>query len=31
MFETRIRLSGMAISTQIGFAIGGFAPSIAGS
>lgn len=29
MFETRIRLSGMAISTQIGFAIGGFAPSIA--
>ncbi|ACL62715.1 MFS transporter [Methylobacterium nodulans] len=29
MFETRIRLSGMAISTQIGFAIGGFAPGIA--
>ncbi|GII26246.1 MFS transporter [Planosporangium mesophilum] len=29
MFSTRVRLSGMAIGTQIGFAIGGFSPSIA--
>jgi MFS family permease len=29
MFSTRVRLSGMAIGTQIGFALGGFAPSIA--
>ncbi len=29
MFDTRVRLSGMAIPTQIGFAIGGFAPTIA--
>ncbi|GJE59581.1 MFS transporter [Methylobacterium trifolii] len=29
MFDTRVRLSGLAISTQIGFALGGFAPSIA--
>jgi MFS family permease len=29
MFDTRVRLSGMAISTQIGFALGGFAPAIA--
>lgn len=29
MFPTRVRLSGMAIGTQIGFAIGGFAPTIA--
>ncbi|MEB0058183.1 MFS transporter [Variovorax sp. LG9.2] len=28
MFDTRVRLSGMAIGTQIGFAIGGFAPTI---
>jgi MFS family permease len=28
MFETRIRYSGMAIGTQIGFALGGFAPAI---
>jgi MFS family permease len=28
MFSTRVRLSGMAISTQIGFALGGFAPTI---
>ncbi len=28
MFETRVRLSGMAIGTQIGFALGGFAPTI---
>jgi hypothetical protein len=28
MFSTRVRLSGMAIGTQIGFALGGFAPSI---
>jgi MFS family permease len=27
-FETRVRLSGMAIGTQIGFALGGFAPAI---
>ena len=29
MFSTNVRLSGMAIGTQIGFAIGGFSPSIA--
>ncbi|MFC4122967.1 MFS transporter [Nonomuraea zeae] len=29
MFTTRVRLSGMAIGTQIGFAIAGFAPTIA--
>jgi MFS family permease len=29
MFPTQVRLSGMAIGTQIGFAIGGFAPTIA--
>ncbi|MCE3551822.1 MHS family MFS transporter [Pseudonocardia sp. RS11V-5] len=29
MFPTRVRLSGMAIGTQIGFAIGGFSPTIA--
>jgi MFS family permease len=29
MFDTRVRLSGMAIGTQIGFAIGGFSPTIA--
>jgi hypothetical protein len=29
MFSTRVRLSGMAIGTQIGFAIGGFAPVVA--
>ncbi len=28
MFSTRVRLSGLAIGTQIGFALGGFAPSI---
>ena len=28
MFSTRVRLSGMAIGTQIGFALGGFAPAI---
>ncbi len=28
MFDTKVRLSGMAIGTQIGFALGGFAPSI---
>ncbi len=27
-FETKVRVSGMAISTQFGFALGGFAPSI---
>ncbi len=31
MFDTRVRLSGMAIGTQIGFALGGFAPSVAAS
>jgi MFS family permease len=29
MFSTQVRLSGMAIGTQIGFAMGGFAPVIA--
>ena len=29
MFPTRVRLSGMAIGTQIGYAIGGFAPTAA--
>jgi MFS family permease len=29
MFDTRVRLSGMAIPTQIGFALGGFAPTVA--
>ncbi|PFH20259.1 MFS transporter [Burkholderia sp. JKS000303] len=29
MFDTRVRLSGMAIGTQIGFALAGFAPTIA--
>ncbi len=29
MFTTKVRLSGMAIGTQIGFAIGGFSPTIA--
>ncbi|MEV1286545.1 MFS transporter [Micromonospora sp. NPDC049679] len=29
MFSTRVRLSGTAIGTQIGFAIGGFSPTIA--
>src|SRR5258706_932310 len=29
MFDTRVRLSGMAIGTQIGFAITGFGPSVA--
>jgi MFS family permease len=29
MFGTRVRLSGMAIGTQIGFALAGFAPAIA--
>jgi MFS family permease len=28
MFDTRVRLSGVAIGTQIGFALGGFAPAI---
>jgi MFS family permease len=28
MFDTRVRLSGMAIGTQIGFALGGFAPTL---
>ncbi len=31
MFDTRVRLSGMAIGTQIGFALGGFAPTISAS
>ena len=29
MFPMRVRLSGMAIGTQIGYAIGGFAPTAA--
>ena len=29
MFPIRVRLSGMAIGTQIGYAIGGFAPTAA--
>jgi MFS family permease len=29
MFPTRVRLSGMAIGTQIGFALGGLAPTVA--
>ena len=29
MFSTRVRYSGMAIGTQIGFALGGFSPTIA--
>jgi MFS family permease len=29
MFPTKVRLSGMAVGTQIGFAIGGFAPTAA--
>lgn len=28
MFPTRVRLSGMAIGTQIGFALGGLAPTL---
>ncbi|WP_020653018.1 MFS transporter [Massilia niastensis] len=28
MFSTRVRLSGIAIGTQLGFALGGFAPTI---
>jgi MFS family permease len=28
MFATKVRLSGMAIGTQVGFALGGFAPAI---
>ena len=29
MFPTRVRLCGTAIGTQVGFAIGGFAPTAA--
>jgi hypothetical protein len=28
-FSTRVRMSGVAVGTQFGFALGGFAPSIA--
>ncbi|MFZ1181216.1 MAG: MFS transporter [Herbaspirillum sp.] len=31
MFATRVRLSGTAVGTQIGFALGGFAPAISAS
>ena len=31
MFPARVRLSGMALGTQIGFAIAGFAPTIGGA
>ncbi len=31
MFNTKVRLSGMAIGTQIGFFLGGFAPAISAS
>ncbi|GAA0320011.1 MFS transporter [Kineococcus aurantiacus] len=31
MFPARVRLSGTAVGTQIGFAVAGFAPSIAGA
>lgn len=31
MFETRVRLSGTAVGTQIGFTLGGFAPAISAS
>ena len=30
-FPTRVRLSGMAIGTQFGFALAGFTPTIAGA
>jgi MFS family permease len=29
MFDTKVRYSGMAIGTQVGFALGGFSPTIA--
>lgn len=29
MFDTRVRLTGMALGTQVGFAVSGFAPSVA--
>lgn len=28
-FDTRVRMSGVAIGSQLGFALGGFAPAIA--
>ena len=28
-FDTRVRMSGVAVGTQFGFALGGFAPTIA--
>jgi hypothetical protein len=28
-FDTKVRMSGVAVGTQFGFALGGFAPSIA--